>query len=150
VNGATGAIATVECIPSVRRKGSIEAELAGEMAIEALIAVAERSASCEVYGLLMRSHGEYVTERACDNSKFVENLVCDVALALKQEPRAGVIAPAKRSTGAAARYTLGCPLLCRRTSAFGRSIGCSGSILLNNSTFERPGIAASVEWEEDR
>jgi GTP cyclohydrolase IB len=68
---------------------SIEAELAGEMSIETLIAIAERSASCEVYGLLKRSDEKYVTERAYDNPKFVEDLVRDVALALKQEPRVG-------------------------------------------------------------
>ncbi len=66
---------------------SIEAELAGEMAIEELIAVAERSASCEVYGLLKRQDEKYVTERAYDNPKFVEDIVRDVALALNQEPR---------------------------------------------------------------
>ncbi len=68
---------------------SIEAELAGEMAIEELIAIAERSASCEVYGLLKRPDEKYVTERAYDNPKFVEDLVRDVALALNREPRVG-------------------------------------------------------------
>jgi GTP cyclohydrolase I len=68
---------------------SIEAELAGEMAIEELIAVAERSASCELYGLLKRPDEKYVTERAYDNPKFVEDLVREVALALNQEPRVG-------------------------------------------------------------
>jgi len=66
---------------------SIEAELSGEMAIEELIAIAERSASCEVYGLLKRSDEKYVTERAYDNPKFVEDLVRDVALELNREPR---------------------------------------------------------------
>lgn len=65
---------------------TIDAELGGEMTIEALIAVAERSASCEVYGLLKRADEKYVTERAYDNPKFVEDLVRDVALALKREP----------------------------------------------------------------
>ncbi len=68
---------------------SIEAELAGEIAIEELIAIAERSASCELYGLLKRADEKYVTERAYDNPKFVEDLVRDVALALNQEPRVG-------------------------------------------------------------
>jgi len=66
---------------------NIDAELAEEMAIEELIAVAERSASCEVYGLLKRPDEEYVTERAYDNPKFVEDLVRDVALELGREPR---------------------------------------------------------------
>lgn len=65
----------------------IEAELAGEMAIEELIAIAESAASCEVYGLLKRADEKYVTERAYDNPKFVEDLVRDVARALNREQR---------------------------------------------------------------
>ena len=70
-----------------RSQISIQAELAGEMRIEELVAVAERSASCEVYGLLKRADEKYVTERAYDNPKFVEDLVRDVALELNHEPR---------------------------------------------------------------
>jgi MptA/FolE2 family GTP cyclohydrolase len=66
---------------------SIEAELAGDMTIEELIAIAERSASCELYGLLKRADEKYVTERAYDNPKFAEDLVRDVAVALNREPR---------------------------------------------------------------
>jgi MptA/FolE2 family GTP cyclohydrolase len=66
---------------------SIAAELAGPMAIEELIAIAESNASCEVYGLLKRVDEKYVTERAYDNPRFVEDLVRDVAHALNQEPR---------------------------------------------------------------
>lgn len=67
----------------------INAELMGTMAIEELIAIAERNASCEVYGLLKRPDEKYVTERAYDNPKFVEDLVRDVALSLNQEARVG-------------------------------------------------------------
>lgn len=42
---------------------SIDAELAEDLAIEELIAVAEASASCEVYGLLKRADEKYVTDR---------------------------------------------------------------------------------------
>lgn len=66
---------------------SIEAKIADEIAVEDLIAVAERSASCEVYGLLKRLDEKYVTERAYDNPRFVEDLVRDVAVALDREPR---------------------------------------------------------------
>jgi GTP cyclohydrolase I len=66
---------------------TIDAELAAEMAIEVLVDIAERSASCEVYGLLKRADEKYVTERAYENPKFVEDLVRDVALALESEPR---------------------------------------------------------------
>ncbi len=65
----------------------IEAELAGPMAIEELIAIAEVSASCEVYSLLKRADEKYVTEAAYDNPKFVEDLVRDVALALERDAR---------------------------------------------------------------
>jgi len=68
---------------------AIKAELLGEMAIDELIVIAERCASCEVYGLLKRADEKYVTERAYDNPKFVEDLVRDVALALKREQRVG-------------------------------------------------------------
>ena len=71
---------------------SLDAELAGEMAMEELITIAERSASCEVYGLLKRPDEKYVTERAYENPKFVEDLVRDVALALNREPRVGAYA----------------------------------------------------------
>jgi len=71
---------------------SIDAVLAAEMPIGELIGIAERSASCEVYGLLKRQDEKYVTERAYENPKFVEDLVRDVALALNAEPRVGAYA----------------------------------------------------------
>jgi len=37
--------------------------------------------------LLKRPDEKYVTERAYDNPKFVEDIVRDLALALEQEPR---------------------------------------------------------------
>jgi GTP cyclohydrolase FolE2 len=65
----------------------IGVRLVAEMAVEELIAIAERNASCEVYGLLKRADEKYVTERAYDNPKFVEDLVRDIALALGDDPR---------------------------------------------------------------
>jgi GTP cyclohydrolase I len=44
-------------------------------------------ASCEVFGLLKRPDEKWVTERAYDNPKFVEDLVRDVALRLKTDER---------------------------------------------------------------
>lgn len=64
----------------------VEVELAGDMAIEELIATAESSASCELYGLLKRADEKHVTERAYDNPKFAEDLVRDVALELNRKP----------------------------------------------------------------
>lgn len=55
--------------------------------IEELIETVERVASCELYGLLKRPDEKYVTERAYDNPKFVEDIVRDVALELNEDPR---------------------------------------------------------------
>ena len=66
---------------------SIDVELAGDMEMEELIAVAERAASCEVFGLLKRADEKFVTERAYENPKFAEDLVRDVAIDLNREPR---------------------------------------------------------------
>ena len=68
---------------------TIRAELVEEMPVEELIGVAERCASCELFGLLKRPDEKYVTERAYENAKFAEDLVRDVALALIEEPRVG-------------------------------------------------------------
>ena len=68
---------------------AIDAEIRAEVAIEDLVAIAERSASCEVYGLLKRPDEKHVTEMAYDNPKFVEDLVRDVALALDGDARVG-------------------------------------------------------------
>lgn len=66
---------------------TITAELADDIAIEDLIRIAEDEASCELWGLLKRPDEKYVTERAYDNPKFVEDLVRDVARRLNDEPR---------------------------------------------------------------
>ena len=66
---------------------TIGADLLEPMAIEELVTIAERSASCEVYGLLKRADEKFVTERAYDNPKFVEDLVRDIASSLNAESR---------------------------------------------------------------
>jgi GTP cyclohydrolase I len=66
---------------------TIEAKLRAPMAIEELVRLAEEEASCEVFGLLKRPDEKWVTERAYDNPKFVEDLVRDIALRLMNEPR---------------------------------------------------------------
>jgi GTP cyclohydrolase I len=55
--------------------------------IEEIIAIAESNASCELYGLLKRPDEKFVTERAYDNPKFVEDLVRDVAASLNKDAR---------------------------------------------------------------
>lgn len=56
--------------------------LVGDVDIADLVQAIEKQASCELYGLLKRPDEKYVTERAYDNPKFVEDLVRDVAIAL--------------------------------------------------------------------
>lgn len=60
---------------------------ADELWIEDVIAIAEKEASCEVYGLLKRPDEKYVTEKAYENPKFVEDMVRDVAAVLNADPR---------------------------------------------------------------
>jgi GTP cyclohydrolase I len=66
---------------------TISAKLREHMWIEELIEIAENEASCELYGILKRPDEKYVTERAYDNPKFVEDLVRDVAVRLNDEAR---------------------------------------------------------------
>ena len=57
------------------------------MWIEDLIDVVESEASCEIYGLLKRPDEKYVTEKAYDNPKFVEDIVRDIAARLNDDKR---------------------------------------------------------------
>ena len=66
---------------------TIAARLRSGMSPEELLRLAEEEASCEVFGLLKRPDEKWVTERAYDNPKFVEDLVRDIALRLMKEPR---------------------------------------------------------------
>src|SRR5215207_6227859 len=55
--------------------------------IEDIISMVEKQASCELYGLLKRPDEKFVTERAYDNPKFVEDMVRDIAGVLNRDPR---------------------------------------------------------------
>jgi GTP cyclohydrolase I len=55
--------------------------------IEDLIRMAEDQASSELYSVLKRSDEKYVTEKAYDNPKFVEDAVRDLATMLNQDAR---------------------------------------------------------------
>lgn len=68
---------------------TIAAELRSALDIEALLGIAEEAGSCQVYGLLKRPDEKWVTERAYDNPKFVEDLVRDIALRLDIDERIG-------------------------------------------------------------
>ena len=54
-----------------------------------LVRFAEDEASSEIWPLLKRPDEKWVTERAYENPKFVEDLVRDVALRLNVDPRIG-------------------------------------------------------------
>jgi GTP cyclohydrolase I len=66
---------------------TITARLNSHVWIEELIDIAEQEASCELYGILKRPDEKYVTERAYDNPKFVEDLVRDIAVRLNADDR---------------------------------------------------------------
>lgn len=55
--------------------------------VEDVVQIVEKQASCELYGLLKRPDEKFVTERAYDNPKFVEDVVRDVAAALNADDR---------------------------------------------------------------
>lgn len=66
---------------------TVSARLNDFVWIEEIVQLVEQEASCELYGLLKRPDEKFVTERAYDNPKFVEDMVRDVAARLNAEPR---------------------------------------------------------------
>ncbi len=66
---------------------TVTARTRGFLWIEELIEMVEAEASCELFGLLKRPDEKYVTERAYDNPKFVEDTVRDVARRLNDDER---------------------------------------------------------------
>jgi GTP cyclohydrolase IB len=69
---------------------TIRVELLGEdIAWSELVRFAEDSASSEIWPMLKRADEKWVTERAYENPKFVEDMVRDVALRLNADKRVG-------------------------------------------------------------
>ena len=66
---------------------TVTARLLEHVWIEEIVQLVEAQASCELFGLLKRPDEKYVTERAYDNPKFVEDMVRDVAACLNAEKR---------------------------------------------------------------
>lgn len=66
---------------------TLTAQLREHVWIEELIDIAEAEASSELFGILKRPDEKFVTERAYDNPKFVEDLVRDLAIRLNAESR---------------------------------------------------------------
>jgi GTP cyclohydrolase I len=66
---------------------TVAAEINAFVWIEEIIQMVESQASCELFGLLKRPDEKYVTERAYDNPKFVEDMVRDIAVCLNRDDR---------------------------------------------------------------
>lgn len=61
--------------------------MSGLIWIECLVELLEKSASTEVFAVLKRPDEKWVTEKAYENPKFVEDIVRDLAVALEREKR---------------------------------------------------------------
>ncbi|HOM12174.1 MAG TPA: GTP cyclohydrolase FolE2 [Rubrivivax sp.] len=68
---------------------TIRVELLQQIEWHELVRFAEDQASSELWPMLKRVDEKWVTERAYENPKFVEDLVRDVALALNRDARVG-------------------------------------------------------------
>jgi GTP cyclohydrolase I len=68
---------------------TIRVEVLATLPWEELVRFAEDAASSEIWPMLKRPDEKWVTERAYENPKFVEDLVRDVALALNRDARVG-------------------------------------------------------------
>ena len=66
---------------------TIAVDLQDDLPIERQVRFAEDAASSEMWPLLKRPDEKYVTERAYDNPKFVEDMVRDVAAVLNLDER---------------------------------------------------------------
>ena len=69
---------------------TLTAAIDGDLWIEELIEVVENEASCQIYGLIKRPDEKFITERAYDNPKFVEDLVRDIAARMNADSRVTV------------------------------------------------------------
>ncbi len=59
----------------------------GDIPIDDLIEVAERSGSAPVYPLLKRPDERYITMQAYDNPRFVEDIIREAVVQLEEDPR---------------------------------------------------------------
>jgi GTP cyclohydrolase I len=71
---------------------TVNVRVHGFIWIEDVIDLVEKEASCELYGLLKRPDEKYVTERAYENPKFVEDMVRDIAAKLNRDDRVAAYA----------------------------------------------------------
>jgi GTP cyclohydrolase IB len=71
------------------QRGTVDVRVrtSGFVWLEELIDVIERSASCALFPVLKRPDEKWVTERAYDNPRFVEDLLREIAVELREDPR---------------------------------------------------------------
>ncbi|MDE2806209.1 MAG: GTP cyclohydrolase FolE2 [Gemmatimonadota bacterium] len=62
---------------------TVQTRFDDELWIEDLVELIDDSASCDLYPVLKRSDEKWVTERAYDNPRFVEDLVREITLRLR-------------------------------------------------------------------
>ncbi len=62
---------------------TVKVRFTGDLWIEDVVALVDDSASCGLYPVLKRADEKWVTERAYDNPRFVEDLVREVTLRLR-------------------------------------------------------------------
>ena len=83
-------VVDVENFESIHAHSAVaRIELLDDIDWSELVRVAEDEASSEIWPMLKRADEKWVTERAYENPKFVEDLVRDVALRLNRDPRIG-------------------------------------------------------------
>lgn len=70
-----------------RGKVNVKVESNGFFWIEDIIALVEESASCSLYSVLKREDEKFVTEKAYNNPRFVEDVVREVCVALQHYSR---------------------------------------------------------------
>jgi GTP cyclohydrolase IB len=58
-----------------------------KVSLAEIVRIAEEESSCELHGLLKRNDEKYVTERAYERPRFVEDLVRGIAARLVDDPR---------------------------------------------------------------
>ena len=72
-----------------RSNVTVRVELLESIEWAEMVRFAEDSASSEIWGMLKRPDEKWVTERAYENPRFVEDLVREVALRLNRDARIG-------------------------------------------------------------
>lgn len=67
---------------------TVACEMDEQMAIGELVTLIEACSSCEIYGVLKRADEKYVTEKAYEHPRFVEDVARDVYAALNARRKA--------------------------------------------------------------